>query len=326
MRKITKKVDVYKAFDGKEFSSEIECRQYEEEKDYLDAIKKARSLRATEYDGIVPLVSDFLSETASFVWYRLSDDSDLKTLNRAYCNALHNISSPAYPAVVCVETEVPYQSKGYLITLEQCMQNAKEFFGLCGYDVHFEENGFTWNALYTRALDSACGEPALKAKDEARFQVRELVMKEFGLPDLEKEECPEDKIQDYCEKFNIRFDEKGNIIHHDKPSKPVGKEIKPEDSSDKTPKYDLSVFSYDHKSNIANIIARICSRDGLMSFSHEVRVTFRKLNGKWTFIHAFDIGAGYRTFHLFEKDYFEKCFPGLLQEMKDLIYAKYEKE
>ena len=70
---------------------------------------------------------------------------------------------------------------------------------------------YTWDDLYQRADGAACGEDVLKAKDEARWQVRNFAM-EHGEIDPETAECPEDLVSAYCEKHVIRFDEHGNII------------------------------------------------------------------------------------------------------------------
>ena len=70
---------------------------------------------------------------------------------------------------------------------------------------------YTWDDLYNRADGAACGEDTLKAKDTAREQVRQFVIM-FGLDDPEKEECPEDAVDDYCKEYNICFDENGNIV------------------------------------------------------------------------------------------------------------------
>ena len=69
----------------------------------------------------------------------------------------------------------------------------------------------TWDDIYEQAIDTACGDPALQAKDEARWNVRNLMMK-LGCDDLEKEDCPEDKVDDYCVRLRIRFNERGDII------------------------------------------------------------------------------------------------------------------
>lgn len=70
---------------------------------------------------------------------------------------------------------------------------------------------YTWDDLYKRADGAACGEDTLKAKDTAREQVRQFAIM-FGLDDPEKEECPEDAVDDYCKEYNICFDENGNIV------------------------------------------------------------------------------------------------------------------
>lgn len=69
---------------------------------------------------------------------------------------------------------------------------------------------YTWDDLYAIADGTVFGSAELKAKDEARSQVRELA-KSFGTPDLDEEECPEDAVSSYCKALHIRFDMKGNI-------------------------------------------------------------------------------------------------------------------
>ena len=71
---------------------------------------------------------------------------------------------------------------------------------------------YTWDDLYRLAEDTGCGDPRLKAKDEAREQVREFAIDFCGERDLEEDEIPEDTVDYFCEKYDIRFDEDGNII------------------------------------------------------------------------------------------------------------------
>lgn len=54
----------------------------------------------------------------------------------------------------------------------------------------------TWNEIYEAADGAACGDDTLKAKDEARHQVRCLAM-ELGSPDLDNADCPEEAVEDY---------------------------------------------------------------------------------------------------------------------------------
>ena len=70
---------------------------------------------------------------------------------------------------------------------------------------------YTWDEIYQRADGCCFGEDNLKAKDNARENVRWLAL-ELGEDDLEKEECPEDEVDYYCDKYNILFDENGHIV------------------------------------------------------------------------------------------------------------------
>lgn len=81
-------------------------------------------------------------------------------------------------------------------------------------DLNSKRPLYTWDDLYERADDKCFGSPELQAKDTARWEVRNFAM-EQGCNDLENEECPEDFVEDYCKKFGILFDEKGNILSYD---------------------------------------------------------------------------------------------------------------
>ena len=69
----------------------------------------------------------------------------------------------------------------------------------------------TWDEIYDNAIDTGFGDPKLKAKDEAWWNVRNLMM-EFGCDDLNEAECAEDKVEDYCDALQIQFDDCGNIV------------------------------------------------------------------------------------------------------------------
>lgn len=70
---------------------------------------------------------------------------------------------------------------------------------------------YTWDEIYKRADGCCFGEDNLKAKDNARENVRWLAI-EYGEDDLENAECPEDEVDYYCDKYNILFDENGHIV------------------------------------------------------------------------------------------------------------------
>lgn len=72
---------------------------------------------------------------------------------------------------------------------------------------------FRWNELFDRANGKSWFNDELKAKDEARNQVRKLVLSK-GYEDLDGAECPEDEVDSYCRIFDVRFDEHGNITRY----------------------------------------------------------------------------------------------------------------
>lgn len=67
---------------------------------------------------------------------------------------------------------------------------------------------YTWDYLVERADGKAHLSPELKAKDNAREQVRELALS-FGARDIEDFECPEDMAEEYC-KFVFHAQAKRN--------------------------------------------------------------------------------------------------------------------
>lgn len=74
---------------------------------------------------------------------------------------------------------------------------------------------YTWNEIYAAAEGCGCGESGLRAKDNARENVRCLAL-ERGEADLEEAECPEDEVEYYskgacplsffCSHLNNRHD------------------------------------------------------------------------------------------------------------------------
>ena len=68
----------------------------------------------------------------------------------------------------------------------------------------------TWDEIYRRADDCGYGSDELTAKDNARWDVRNLVLEKEDY-DLEEAECPEDKVDYYCGLHEIRFYPDGRI-------------------------------------------------------------------------------------------------------------------
>lgn len=72
---------------------------------------------------------------------------------------------------------------------------------------------YTWDDLYERADDKGYGSPELTAKDEARYELRNMIMESQGY-DIEECECPEEEIDCFL-KGSVQkylFDENGNFV------------------------------------------------------------------------------------------------------------------
>lgn len=72
---------------------------------------------------------------------------------------------------------------------------------------------YTWDEIYERADGEPHLSTKLKAKDTARQNVSLFGLEYDGI-NIEELEVPEDGVDDLCEKYNIRFDEDGNIVNH----------------------------------------------------------------------------------------------------------------
>ena len=72
---------------------------------------------------------------------------------------------------------------------------------------------YSWDELYERASGKACMSPELRAKDEARYQLRDLILKESGF-DIEVCDSAEEAIDSFLKqrKDPVFFDYRGNIV------------------------------------------------------------------------------------------------------------------
>ena len=70
----------------------------------------------------------------------------------------------------------------------------------------------TWDEICRNADGAIFGEHSLKVKDNARENVRGLIIGLTGI-DVECDECPEDTIEMHCTDMNIWFDSEGRIVN-----------------------------------------------------------------------------------------------------------------
>ena len=75
---------------------------------------------------------------------------------------------------------------------------------------------YTWDNLCERADGVPYGHPALVAKDNARFQIRQLILEKKGY-DIEDCYSPEEEIEIFLAKHPEcnEFDEDGDFIDYD---------------------------------------------------------------------------------------------------------------
>ena len=70
---------------------------------------------------------------------------------------------------------------------------------------------YTWDELYERAEGKGFGEPELSAKDNARWELTEIIKEvEYNIDDCE---IPEEEIESFLEKSDKEylFDENGQL-------------------------------------------------------------------------------------------------------------------
>lgn len=72
---------------------------------------------------------------------------------------------------------------------------------------------YTWDDLYKRADGTGFGDPELRAKDNARFILTEIIKEVEGY-DIEDCECPEAEIDWFLDNTDEQylFDEDGNLV------------------------------------------------------------------------------------------------------------------
>lgn len=72
---------------------------------------------------------------------------------------------------------------------------------------------YTWNELCERAMNSGYGDIELKAKDNARDYLYDIIIAEEGY-DIDKCNCPEDEIDGFNKRSdkNYLFDNTGHLI------------------------------------------------------------------------------------------------------------------
>lgn len=139
VKMIEQKVFTFVADDGVEFITEKECKDYEERQIFKALIEEAEKLRIEEMDEDIPLSNDgLMNECNTFRWYKLENETDFETLNKAYGNGLNKPEH--FPEVMCVETVgyEAYMDDAYSYDMTTCRTITENFWKKLGYKVTFE--------------------------------------------------------------------------------------------------------------------------------------------------------------------------------------------
>ena len=139
---IEQKVVTYVADDGTEFRTENECKDYETKQFSKYIIEAAEKLRITELDEHLPLSNDgLINENNTFRWYKLTNETDFATVNKAYGNSLNVPES--YPEIMCVETVgyEAYMDDAYSYNMGTCKKITEIFWKELGYEINFRKVG-----------------------------------------------------------------------------------------------------------------------------------------------------------------------------------------
>ena len=139
---IERKIITYIAKDGTEFANMQECKKYETAQEHEKSIEAAEKLLIPELNEHLPLSNDgLMNENNTFRWYKLNNESDFQTVNKAYGNSL---SAPErYPEIICVETVgyEAYMDDAYSYNMETCKKITENFWKELGYEINFKKIG-----------------------------------------------------------------------------------------------------------------------------------------------------------------------------------------
>lgn len=140
-RMIQTQVEVWTAFDGREFKSRVACEAYEKELKRKSLIEEAEKLRIKHLDGVKPLDTDGMArDEQGHTWFKLENEEDWKTLRAACVGRIKGDMPVTYPCVICLEEEGDvYGDFPWAFTLEEMEKATKVFWKRFGYEVDLKK-------------------------------------------------------------------------------------------------------------------------------------------------------------------------------------------
>ena len=142
-RLVKNTITVYVAMDGKEFASEEQCKEYEDNLKRKQVVEKAEMMRIKHLDGVNPLDIDGMArDEQRHTWFGLKDEQDWKTLKAACVGKIKGDMPETYPCIICLEEEGDvYGDYPWAYTLDEMLKATKCFWEKFGYEVELRKKG-----------------------------------------------------------------------------------------------------------------------------------------------------------------------------------------
>lgn len=136
-RPVTVYEDVFVACDGKQFDSEKECLEYEEDfcKRSKTLKEKEVALKLSDFEWPITFIWEYLEDESNLTWYSLKNEEDLKILTE-YLKVVEEVDIEvdpeiAFPCKVCVLIPYPgYSDLAYCVTLDDAIASAKRHLNI----------------------------------------------------------------------------------------------------------------------------------------------------------------------------------------------------
>lgn len=133
---------IYIAEDGKEFSSEKECIEYEEELKVKELKAIVDKLEVAKFHELYPLDTCGLciGENKEYNWYKVNNNNELNTLERYYNKGETYLEQERFPEIVCVEHDYCYpREDAWFYLLSNMKKSTIAFWKEFGLDVEFKK-------------------------------------------------------------------------------------------------------------------------------------------------------------------------------------------
>ena len=138
-RQIIVEEEVYVAFDGTEFKTELQCDRYESELRRQENMLSIAKLEVKGIGDLLPLDTHGLSVNDShyYTWYKVNDEGEWNTIIAVYGGYLKQPES--FPEIVCLENCGYTDEYLWVYRLSEMKQDTIDFWRNFGFDIEFKE-------------------------------------------------------------------------------------------------------------------------------------------------------------------------------------------